>query len=260
MYIWPPVILTILLTIVLFFSAACTPETRRTASPPPLRNEKVQPKTVNKQLESIRDKNFSVLRTEMVIKGMSMDNPMLIRAFKSEMKLELWVKSSYSNQYDLFKTYNICSKSGVLGPKLKEGDKQTPEGFYNVTKDRLNPNSQYFLSFNIGFPNEYDRSHGRTGSLLMIHGNCVSVGCLAMTDKSIAEIYLIVEQNFKYGNQSIPIHIYPFRMSHENMYARRTSKWYPFWQNLKEGYDHFERYSTPAKVKAQNGRYIFNKK
>lgn len=257
MYIWPPVLLTILLTLVLFFSTGCTPDSRR-AGPPPIRGEKLQKKSVNKQLESIREKNFSVLRTEMVIKGMSMDNPMLIRAFKSEMKLELWVKSSYSNQYDLFKTYNVCSKSGVLGPKLKEGDKQTPEGFYNVTKDRLNPNSQYFLSFNIGFPNTYDRSYGRTGSLLMIHGNCVSVGCLAMTDKSIGEIYLIVEQNFKYGHKSIPIHIYPFRMTQKNMKARSTSHWYPFWANLKEGYDHFERYRTPAHATAKNGRYVFN--
>ena len=258
MYIWPPVLLTVLLTLVLFLSTGCTPDSRR-AGPPPVRGEKLQQKMVNQQLESLREKNFSVLRTEMVIKGMSMDNPMLIRAFKSEMKLELWVKSSYSNEYDLFKTYNVCSKSGVLGPKLKEGDKQTPEGFYNVTKDRLNPNSQYFLSFNIGYPNAYDRSHRRTGSLLMIHGNCVSLGCLAMTDKSIGEIYLIVEQNFKYGHKSIPIHIYPFRMTQDNMMARNKSRWYPFWENLKEGYDHFERYRTPAHATAKNGRYVFNK-
>ncbi|PCJ02712.1 MAG: 2-dehydro-3-deoxyphosphooctonate aldolase [Alphaproteobacteria bacterium] len=260
MYIWPPVLLTILLALVLFFSTGCTSRPRRIyIAPPPMNGQVQRQDTVNKQLENLREKNFSVLRTEMVIKGMSMDNPMLLRAFKSEMKLELWVKSSYSNEYDLFKTYNVCSKSGVLGPKLKEGDKQTPEGFYNVTKDRLNPNSQYFLSFNIGFPNAYDRSLKRTGSLLMIHGNCVSVGCLAMTDKSIGEIYLIVEQNFKYGHKSIPIHIYPFRMTQDNMIARNTSHWYPFWENLKEGYDHFETYRTPAHATAKNGRYVFNK-
>ncbi len=214
--------------------------------------------TVNKELEQMREKNFSVLRTEMVLKGMSMDNPMLIRAFKSEMELELWVKSSYTDQYQLFKTYNICSKSGTLGPKQKEGDLQTPEGFYGVTPERLNPNSQYFLSFNIGYPNAYDRALKRTGSLLMIHGDCVSEGCLAMTNKNIGEIYLIVEHNFKYGFHEIPIHIFPFRMTQQNMQARRNSVWYPFWLNLKEGYDYFERYYVPADVSVRNKRYVFN--
>ncbi len=213
----------------------------------------------NERLNAIREKNFSVLRTEMVLKGLSMDNPMLIRAFKSEMKLELWVKSTYHDQYELFKTYDICNKSGVLGPKLKEGDLQTPEGFYNVTRERLNPNSRFFLSFNIGFPNKYDRAHKRTGTHLMIHGGCSSEGCLAMTDEHIAEIYLIVEQNFKYGHKSIPIHIYPFRMTNENMMARNLSRWYPFWENLKEGYDHFERYYVPPQVSVKNKRYVFNK-
>lgn len=213
---------------------------------------------VNQQLENIRKNAFSVIRTEMVIAGMSMDNPMIIRAFKNEMQLELWVKSSYHNRYELFKTYNICSKSGTLGPKLKEGDLQTPEGFYSVTKDRLNPNSRFFLSFNIGYPNEFDRAHDRTGSLLMIHGSCVSEGCLAMTDANIAEIYLIVEQNFKYGHKSIPIHIYPFRMTAENMKLRSLSRWYPFWLNLKQGYDYFEKYRTPPKVSVRNKRYVFS--
>lgn len=213
----------------------------------------------NKKLESIREKNFSVLRTDMVMRGMSMDNPMYLRAFKSEMKLELWIKNSYRDTFELFKTYDICSKSGTLGPKLKEGDLQTPEGFYNVTPNRLNPNSNYFLSFNIGYPNTYDRAHKRTGSLLMIHGSCVSQGCLAMTDKNIGEIYLIVEQNFKYGYKSIPVHLFPFRMSPENMTARISSKWYPFWKDLKTGYDYFEETRIPPHIKVKNKRYILNK-
>ena len=211
------------------------------------------------KLNAIREKNFSVLRTEMVMRGMSMDNPMLIRAFKSEMKLELWVKNTHEDQYNLFKTYNICNKSGRLGPKLKEGDRQTPEGFYSVTQDRLNPNSKYFLSFDIGFPNEYDRALERTGTHLMIHGSCVSEGCLAMTDRNMAEIYLIVEQNFKYGHRAIPVHIYPFYMTEENMKLRAFSKWYPFWENLKEGYDHFETHRRPVHASYKNGQYVFNK-
>lgn len=252
-----------LLTLVLFFSSGCTstqkPKTKRTpyySSVIDKNDDLLTQQKINKKLQSLRDKNYSVLRTEMVIRGMSMNNPILIRAFKSEMQLELWVQNTYTKQYDLFRTYNVCKKSGTLGPKLKEGDLQTPEGFYSVTKDRLNPNSQYYLSFNIGYPNAYDRYHGRTGSLLMIHGGCASEGCLAMTNKQIGEIYLIIEQNFKYGHKSIPIEIYPFRMTDENMNMRRTSKWYPFWQNLKQGYDYFERYKLPADISVKGGKYV----
>lgn len=246
--------LLILLGIVLPLCIACAPHKQRRiyVAPPP----KYKTHVLNQRFEQLKDKNFSVLRTDMALRGMSMDSPMYIRAFKSEMILEIWVKSAYNNQYELFKSYNICQKSGILGPKLKEGDKQTPEGFYNVTKDRLNPNSQYFLSFNIGFPNAYDRFHGRTGSLLMIHGNCVSVGCLAMTDEQIGEIYMIVENNFKYGHKSIPIHIFPFRMSEQNMNQRTLSRWYPFWLNLKQGYDYFERHRTPPRIKVDRGEYV----
>lgn len=249
----------VLLTVVLLATSGCTPYSRRAGPPPMDKKQRIYNPQVNKELERIRDKNFSVLRTEMVMKGMSMDNPMLIRAFKSEMKLELWVKSAYADRYDLFKTYDICKKSGVLGPKLQEGDLQTPEGFYSVTPARLNPNSKYFLSFNIGFPNAYDRAHRRTGSHLMIHGDCVSEGCLAMTDRNIGEIYLIIEQNFKYGHGAIPVHIYPFRMTDENLKMRVTSPWYPFWKNLKQGYDYFERYRVPPHISVQNGHYVFNR-
>jgi len=251
----------ICMSLLLIFTNGCiSQEGGRASAPPTTSNGAISSSTpkVNTELEQMRKKNFSTLRTEMVMHGMSMDNSMLIRAFKNEMQLELWVKSSYHDGYELFKTYNICNKSGIIGPKLKEGDKQTPEGFYSVTKSRLNPNSQYFLSFNIGFPNAYDRAHKRTGSLLMIHGSCVSEGCLAMTNKNIAEIYLIIEQNFKYGHKSIPIHIFPFRMTNENMLARSMSKWYPFWLNLKQGYDFFERYNVPPQVSVQGKRYVFS--
>ncbi len=244
-----------LLIIAILTLSACMPQKYRYHYTPPPPTHKIN---TNVKLDELRKKNFSVIRTQMAIKGLGIENPMLIRAFKSEMKLELWVKSSYRDEYELFKSYNICQKSGVLGPKLQEGDKQTPEGFYDVKPHRLNPNSKYFLSFNIGFPNEHDKSLGRTGSHLMIHGSCVSEGCFAMTDEAIAEIYLIVEQNFKHGQESIPIHIYPFHMSDINMAMRKSSRWYSFWENLKQGYDHFETYRIPAKASSQNGRYVFN--
>ncbi len=259
MYFWRPLMLMIGLGIVIMLSSSCT-TTARNGAPPPgqyaQNTDFLTQQAINKKLKGIRDKNFSVLCTEMVLKGLSMNNPMFIRAFKSEMKLELWVQSTYSPEYKLFKTYNICKKSGALGPKQREGDLQTPEGFYDVTKDRLNPNSQYFLSFNIGYPNAYDRSHGRTGSLLMIHGSCVSEGCLAMTDRQIGEIYLIIEQNFKYGHSNIPVNIYPFRMTKNNMAMHKNSPRYPFWKNLKEGYDYFEIYRRPPDISVRRGKYI----
>jgi len=208
-------------------------------------------------LQQIHDKNFSVIRTDMAFKGLTLGAPILIRAFKTEMELEVWVKHTYKDEYILYKTYPICKKSGELGPKQAEGDHQTPEGFYSVTEDRLNPNSKYFLSFDIGYPNEYDRSYGRHGSALMIHGNCVSVGCLAMTDANIGDIYLIVEESLKRNGGEIPVQIYPFRMTKENMMARVASPWTPFWQNLKIGYDYFETYHIPPRVSVMDGHYVF---
>ena len=259
MHFWMPLTTMLLLALVLFFSSGCSTLQGRSTAPPPSLNTSFAPSDtprLNPQLEAMRERNFSVLRTDMAIRGMSMDSPMLIRAFKSEMQMELWVKSAYNNKYELYKTYNICKKSGVLGPKLQEGDLQTPEGFYKVTPDRLNPNSQYFLSFNIGYPNNYDRAHGRTGSLLMVHGSCVSEGCLAMTDQNIGEIYLIVENNFKYGHPAIPVNIYPFRMTASNMAMRTNSPWYSFWTNLKQGYDYFETFHVPPDISVKGGKYV----
>ena len=209
-------------------------------------------------LEHARKKNFSTIRTEMALKGLTLGSSLYIRAFKSEMEMEVWAQNPYTGTYKLFKTYPICSKSGVLGPKLKEGDLQTPEGFYDVTEERLNPNSRFYLSFNIGFPNAYDQAHRRTGSLLMIHGSCVSQGCLAMTDQNIGEIYLLVEQNFKHGIKSVPVHIFPFRMTQENMMLRNGSRWQPFWESLKAGYDFFEEHNLPPLMSVRNKKYVMN--
>jgi murein L,D-transpeptidase YafK len=201
--------------------------------------------------------NFSVIRTEMAIRGLELGSPMMIRAFKSEMLMEIWVLNKYSGRYDLFKTYPICQKSGTLGPKLAEGDLQTPEGFYYTTAERLNPNSKYYLSFDMGYPNEFDRAWGRTGAYLMIHGGCVSEGCLAMNDKNIGEIYVMLDETFKRGVATAPIHIFPFRMTEENMTLRAGSDWMPFWRNLKEGYDYFELNHVPAYASVSNKKYIF---
>jgi len=131
----------------------------------------------------------------MAKKGMSKDDPILIRAYKKESEMEVWKRGS-DGRYALLKTYPICRWSGQLGPKVKEGDRQAPEGFYSVTPAQLNPNSAYYLSFDTGYPNAFDRAHGRTGSALMVHGTCSSRGCFAMTDEAIAEVYAMAREAF----------------------------------------------------------------
>ncbi|KZL20645.1 hypothetical protein PsAD2_01131 [Pseudovibrio axinellae] len=196
------------------------------------------------------------LSTELAEKGMNLNDPVFLRIFKEEAALEVWKQQG--SQYQLFKTYEICSYSGKLGPKLKEGDKQAPEGFYRVSSNQLNPHSVNHLAFNIGFPNSYDRANNRTGSFLMVHGNCLSAGCYAMTDAHMEEIYLLVETAQKGGQRSVPTHIFPFRMTETNMIKHASSEWVPFWENLQEGYSWFEESRTPPRISVSNKSYTFN--
>jgi murein L,D-transpeptidase YafK len=184
--------------------------------------------------------------------------PMLVRIFKQSAELEVW-KPTSSGDYSLFKRYPICKWSGELGPKIKEGDYQSPEGFYSVTPGMMNPKSGYYLSFNTGFPNKYDRAYGRTGTNLMVHGDCKSVGCYAMTDDQIREIYALARESFAGGNPSFQLELYPFRMTEENLAKQSNSPHVEFWRNLKEGFDEFERTRRPAAVDVCGGRYVFNK-
>ncbi len=188
--------------------------------------------------------------------GVVAGDPVFIRLFKQESELELWMQSGENASYRLLKTYPVCAWSGSLGPKLREGDNQAPEGFYSVSRSALNPNSSYHLSFNIGFPNQYDRAHGRTGSYLMVHGDCVSIGCYAMTDAAIEEIYHLIERALINGQENVPVHIFPFRMSEGNLHKNRSSDWSAFWRNLKTGYDAFERKKTPPVMAVDNKRYV----
>ena len=188
--------------------------------------------------------------------GGRVGDPIFIRIFKEEAELEIWMRED--GQYHLIQTYPICAFSGELGPKQKEGDRQSPEGFYYVTKSRLNPNSRFHLSFNLGYPNRYDRAHGRTGSFLMVHGDCVSIGCYAMTDSKIEEIYELVEQALMQGQKIVRVHAFPFRMTIENMQRHYGDTWYHFWENLKEGYDWFEEHSMPPNVSVKQKVYIFD--
>lgn len=190
-------------------------------------------------------------------KKMHLGSEMFIRIFKQESELEIWIRSS-NKVYNLYKTFPICTFSGDLGPKLKQGDRQSPEGFYFVNAGRLNPWSRFHLSFNLGYPNVYDRHHGYTGSALMVHGDCVSIGCYAMTDKGIEEIYTLLHKSLETGQPFVRVHVFPFRMTAENMMSRKKSRWYSFWSNLKEGYDWFENTGEPPNVEVSDGRYVFD--
>jgi murein L,D-transpeptidase YafK len=181
--------------------------------------------------------------------------PVYIRIFKLESELELWVEKD--GRFERFATYPICLWSGRLGPKLKEGDRQAPEGFYTVAKAQLNPNSRMHLSFNLGFPNAYDRSKGRTGSFLMVHGGCSSIGCYAVTDKVVDEIWALVTAALDNGQERIPVHAFPFRMTERNLSLRKGYKWSGFWTDLKTGYDLFEKSHLPPVVSVCDGRYVF---
>jgi murein L,D-transpeptidase YafK len=190
-------------------------------------------------------------------KNMDKGSPVLIRMFKEEAEAEIW-KQTKSGEFALLKTYPICRWSGELGPKIKEGDRQAPEGFYTITPGQLNPNSNYYLAFNTGYPNAFDRAWGRTGSDLMVHGDCSSRGCYAMTDEQMVEIYALARESFFGGQRSFQLQAYPFRMTAKNMARHRNSPHLAFWKNLKTGYDHFEVTKYEPKVDVCDRHYVFN--
>lgn len=189
--------------------------------------------------------------------GVKPGMPVHIRIYKLESDIELWVQKN--GRFERFATYPICMWSGRLGPKLKEGDRQAPEGFYTVTKDALNPNSVEHLSFNLGFPNAYDQAKGRTGSFLMVHGGCASIGCYAVTDGVVDELWAFVTAALDNGQTRIPVHVFPFRMTEKNLRLRSGDKWAPFWANLKTGHDLFARDLVPPKVSVCDGTYVFER-
>ncbi len=205
---------------------------------------------------SVIDQVAPGLKVALHEKGLTLGSPIFIRIFKASRELEVWVESG--RRFELFKTYRICDYSGDFGPKLRTGDGQSPEGFYFVPPDRMNPLSRFHLSFNLGFPNAYDRALGRTGSFLMVHGDCVSIGCYAMTDAGIEEIYTLADAALRNGSPFFRVHVFPFRMTSENLKAHRKSKWIEFWRNLKEGYDWFQEYRRPPNVEVAQGRYVFS--
>ncbi|HEX8165569.1 MAG TPA: hypothetical protein VF601_07240 [Beijerinckiaceae bacterium] len=192
----------------------------------------------------------------MGARGTAPSSPILIRAYKKEAELEVW-KKARDGRFVHLKTYPICRWSGQLGPKRRQGDRQAPEGFYSVGPQQMNPNSAYHLSFDIGFPNAYDRAHGATGKFLMVHGICSSAGCYAMTDQQIEEIYALAREAFAGGQPAFQFQAYPFRMTAQNMARHRSDPNIAFWRQLKEGSDRFEATGEEPAVGVAAARYVF---
>lgn len=196
-----------------------------------------------------------VLKKDLAAKGLSYGQPVFVRIFKEERELELWVRKG--PRFVKFRTYPIAAMSGKLGPKLAEGDRQAPEGFYFVPRTMMHPKSLYHLAFNIGYPNSYDRAQGRTGSFIMVHGDQQSIGCFAMTDAKIEEIYTLCDAALQGGQPYFRVHSFPFRMTKKRMAQAKGERWDDFWMNLKEGYDWFEAKKVPPNVEVRGGKYLF---
>jgi murein L,D-transpeptidase YafK len=194
------------------------------------------------------------LERRLADRGMKVGGPILIRIFKSEALLELWMETG--GRFELFATYPICNWSGSLGPKLTEGDKQSPEGLYSVAARQLHYSVRWRRALDLGFPNTYDRASKRTGSDVLVHGGCTSTGCFAMTDAAMEEIFWLSEAALSHGQKRIQVHAFPFRMTAENLATHAGSEWDGFWANLKQAYDLFERTRTEPAVSVCNNRYV----
>ena len=203
---------------------------------------------------SLLDNARPRVEKELRQKGFPLGRPIFIRIFKMPGTLEK--KKKKNSRYQLFKEYPICSYSGYPGPKLQEGDWQSPEGFYSVSARRMNPNSSYHLSFNIGYPNAFDRSRNRTGSSIMVHGECSSRGCFAMGNSRMEEIYLLAQSALTGGQEHFEVHVFPFRLTARNLFKFRSSPWIGFWKKLQPGYEAFERYRQVPDIIVEQGNYV----
>ena len=196
------------------------------------------------------------LKEAFAAKELEWGAPIFIRAFKEERELELWVQKGET--FTLFRKYHVAGISGEAGPKLRQGDGQIPEGFYFVTPGQMNPQSNFHLSFNIGYPNQYDRLHERTGDFIMVHGSDVSVGCLAMTDEKIEEIYTLAHAAFQGGQKFFRVHLFPFHLTDAKLALWKENHWHSFWENLRGGYQWFEEKKVPPNVTVGDNRYHFD--
>ncbi len=213
--------------------------------------------TLEERLEHVSVDVSARLQAELESKGLQWGAPIFVRIFKETNELEVWMETG--ERFVLFKVYSICARSGGLGPKLKDRDRQGPEGFYFVSAKRLNPDSRYHLEIDLGYPNDYDRHHNRQGSGVRIQGACRSNGSYALDNDSMDEVYALSDAAISAGQQFFRVHIFPFRMTDERMdeVLQEKSKWLDFWSNLKEGYDYFEIVGAPPNTTVSQGKYRF---
>ena len=225
-------------------------------------------KTTQQKYERVKtayNEKWENLKTDLVKQNINPQNfELFIRVFKKDKTVELWIKSKEEKTYKLFKTYVICSSSGELGPKRKQGDNQVPEGYYSISA--FNPVSNYYLSLQVSYPNQSDRIIGKNnlGGEIMIHGNCVTIGCIPLTDNYIKEVYILAVEAKSNGQENIPVYIYPTKLNESGMeylknnYSANISL-ISFWNNLKSGYDYFELHKQIPEISVdKNGKYIFN--
>ncbi len=199
--------------------------------------------------------DLSDLNGRLSAHGLTLDAPILMRIFKREFELEVW--KLRDGRFHRFATYPICRWSGRLGPKFAQGDRQAPEGFYTVDKSQLNPESRWHRSFNLGFPNVYDRHHRRHGSFLMVHGGCSSIGCFAITKDVVDELWTLVTKALDGGQRRFQVQSFPFRMTEENLAHYERDANAAFWRDLKGGNDLFEKSWLPPRAGVCKGRYVF---
>ena len=208
----------------------------------------------NPQAEHLMVQTRQKIEQELRQKGFAVGQPIYVRIFKLPGTLELWMNKGKG--YDLFKTYQICNYSSFPGPKVNQGDWQSPEGFYSVSAGQMKPNSQYHLAFDIGYPNTFDTAQNRSGSLIMVHGDCSSVGCFAMGDHRIEEIYMLAHAALMKGQERFSVHIFPFPLTAQNLKKFAVSPWIQFWKRLEPGFTAFEQSKQVPEVIVENGEYV----
>ena len=191
------------------------------------------------------------------LKGIAAPSPAYIRIFKEESELEVW-KARPGGRFVHVKTYPICTWSGTLGPKTSQGDHMAPEGFYSIGSGGMKPDSTYHLALNIGYPNALDRALGRSGAFIMVHGECKSVGCFAMTNEKIEEIYAFVREAIEGGQERVPVHVFPFRMTAANLKRHKDHAAAATWGPLMEAYNDFWKTQLPPRVAMCSKRYVVN--
>jgi len=199
----------------------------------------------------------STLVSALAEKDMRLGAPVFIQITKQPAELNVFVKGN-DETFQLFRTYKICAYSGGLGPKKKQGDAKSPEGFYSVRPNQMNPTSSYHLSFNLGYPNAFDRAKGYTGDYLMVHGDCVSIGCYAMTDPVMDEIWTLMAAAFEGGQSEIGVHIFPFRMNWPLRAVLPNHPDRPFWSEIAPGWTAFAKTSIPPKITVASEQYVIS--